>query len=100
MPQKFDPINFSDDITADSEFDASLSSDRYTSRDFMEKEWDMFANYYYVMAVYGARSGNSDAISKNLKTAFSMDSETDLKNKAVNDVEFRNYSDAVQSAMN
>ena len=67
---------------------------------FKEKEWDMFANYYYVMAVYGARSGNSDAISKNLKTAFSMDSETDLKNKAVNDVEFRNYSDAVQSAMN
>ena len=67
---------------------------------YKEKEWDMFANYYYVMAVYGARSGNSNAISKNLKTAFSMDSETDLKNKAVNDVEFRNYSDAVQSAMN
>ena len=66
---------------------------------FKENEWDMFAGYYYVMAIYGARSGNSDAISKNLKTAFSMESDTDFKNKAVNDVEFRNYSDAVQSAM-
>ena len=54
MPQKFDPINFSDDITADSEFDASLSSDRYTSRDFMEKEWDMLWTQCWLFA--GIRS--------------------------------------------
>ena len=54
MPQKFDPINFSADITADSEFDASLSSDRYTSRDFMEKEWDMLWTQCWLFA--GIRS--------------------------------------------
>ena len=61
---------------------------------------DLFANYYYVLAVCGARSGNSDAVSKNLSSAFSMESDIDLKNKAVNDLEFRSYSDAVQAAMN
>ena len=53
-----------------------------------------------VLAVCGARSGNSDAVSKNLSSAFSMESDIDLKNKAVNDLEFRSYSDAVQAAMN
>ena len=67
---------------------------------FKENEWDLFANYYYVLAVCGARSGNSDAVSKNLSSAFSMESDIDLKNKAVNDLEFRSYSDAVQAAMN
>ncbi len=40
MPQKFNPVNFSDDITADAKFNASLSSDRYTCKKFMKKEWD------------------------------------------------------------
>ena len=67
---------------------------------FKANEWDLFANYYYVLAVCGARSGNSDAVSKNLSSAFSMESDIDLKNKAINDLEFRSYSDAVQAAMN
>ena len=67
---------------------------------FKANEWDLFANYYYVLAVCGARDGNSNAVSKNLSTAFSMESDIDLKNKAANDLEFRNFSDAVKSAMN
>ena len=40
MPQKFDPINFSEEISADPQCNATLSSDRYTSNEFMNKEWE------------------------------------------------------------
>ena len=40
MPQKFDPINFSEKISADPKCHATLSSDRYTSPDFMRLEWE------------------------------------------------------------
>ena len=40
MPQKFDPINFSEEISADPQCHATLSSDRYTSSDFMHLEWE------------------------------------------------------------
>ena len=40
LPQRFDSINFSEDITADPEYNASLSSDRYTCPDFMKMEWE------------------------------------------------------------
>ena len=62
-------------------------------------EWDLPANYYYVLAICAARDGNSSAITKNLNTAFSMDYEIDLKNKAVNDLEFKDYASAIQAAL-
>ena len=40
MPQKFDPIIFSEEISADPQCNATLSSDRYTSNEFMNKEWE------------------------------------------------------------
>jgi len=40
------------------------------------------------------RGSNDD-----LNTAFSMDYEIDLKNKAVNDLEFKDYANAVQDAL-
>ena len=66
---------------------------------FKNNEWDLPANYYYVLAICAARDGNSSAITKNLNTAFSMDYEIDLKNKAVNDLEFKDYASAVQAAL-
>ena len=66
---------------------------------FENNEWDLHANYYYVLAICAARDGNSSAITKNLNTAFSMDYEIDLKNKAVNDLEFKDYASAVQTAL-
>ena len=62
-------------------------------------EWDLPANYYYVLAICAARDGNSSAITKNLTTAFSMDYRVDLKNKAVNDLEFKDYASAIQAAL-
>ena len=69
------------------------------SKLFKNNEWDLPANYYYVLAICAARDGNSSAITKNLNTAFSMDYEIDLKNKAVNDLEFKDYANAVQDAL-
>ena len=66
---------------------------------FENNEWDLPANYYYVLAICAARDGNSSAITKNLNTAFSMDYEIDLKNKAVNDLEFKDYASAVEAAL-
>lgn len=40
MPQRFDFINFTEDITSDPKNTADLSSDRYISNDFMKMEWD------------------------------------------------------------
>ena len=66
---------------------------------FENNEWDLPANYYYVLAICAARDGNSSAITKNLNTAFSMDYEIDLKNKAVNDLEFKDYTSAIEAAL-
>ena len=66
---------------------------------FENNEWDLPANYYYVLAICAARDGNSSAITKNLNTAFSMDYKIDLKNKAVNDLEFKDYASAIQAAL-
>lgn len=40
MPQRFDRIDFSDQIMADPKHNAKLSSDRYTCTDFMQSEWE------------------------------------------------------------
>ena len=80
------------------------ASDAKSSMDSFGKlvennEWDLPANYYYVLAICAARDGNSSAITKNLTTAFSMDYRIDLKNKAVNDLEFKDYASAIQAAL-
>ena len=78
--------------------EAKSSMDSF--RELLENnEWDLPANYYYVLAICAARDGNSSAITKNLSTAFSMDYRIDLKNKAVNDLEFKDYANAVQAAL-
>ena len=53
----------------------------------------------YVHAIISAREGNATGVTSHLKEALSKD-DGDLKERLVNDVEFLNYSDAVNAAMN
>ena len=53
----------------------------------------------YIHAVISAREGNATGVTTHLKEALSKD-DGDLKERLVNDVEFLNYSDAVNAAMN
>lgn len=53
----------------------------------------------YIHAVISAREGNATGVTSHLKEALSKD-DGDLKERLVNDVEFLNYSDAVNAAMN
>ena len=53
----------------------------------------------YVNAIISAREGNATGVTSHLKEALSKD-DGDLKERLVNDVEFLNYSDAVNAAMN
>lgn len=40
MPQRFNYIDFSEEITSDPKHKAILSTDRYTNTEFMQSEWD------------------------------------------------------------
>ena len=40
VPQRFDHIDFSKEVTSDPKHNAKLSSDRYTCPDFMQLEWE------------------------------------------------------------
>ena len=53
----------------------------------------------YIHAIISAREGNATGVTSHLKEALSKD-DGDLKERLVNDVEFLNYSDAVNAAMN
>tara|TARA_B110000003_G_scaffold44690_1_gene42313 strand:+ start:6766 stop:8568 length:1803 start_codon:yes stop_codon:yes gene_type:complete len=53
----------------------------------------------YIHAIISAREGNAKGVTTHLKEALSKD-DGDLKERLVNDVEFLNYSDAVNAAMN
>ncbi|MBV6643832.1 MAG: hypothetical protein KI790_00195 [Cyclobacteriaceae bacterium] len=55
------------------------------------------ADAYYYKAVTAARSGNASDVISNLKEAVAKDS--DLKDKALNDLEFVNFADAVGQAI-
>lgn len=48
---------------------------------------------YYLQAIVGARTNNSDAVSTNLAKAVSMDNA--LKAKAINDIEFAKFASVV-----
>lgn len=62
--------------------------------DAAEKDSSM-AKAFYALAIVGARTGNESEVTNNLKKAIAEDSS--LKEKALTDLEFRNYSDAVRS---
>ncbi len=54
---------------------------------------DKDAITYYLLAIVGARTNNSDAVSSNLKQAIAKDSS--LKAKAANDLEFAKFASVV-----
>ena len=53
----------------------------------------------YVNAIISAREGDANGVETNLKAALSKSENDSLKERLMNDVEFMNYQDAVQSAM-
>ena len=53
----------------------------------------------YVNAIISAREGDAEGVEKNLKAALTKSGNESLKDRLMNDVEFMNYQDAVQSAM-
>jgi len=53
----------------------------------------------YVHAIISAREGNATGVTSHLKEALSKDNG-DLKERLVNDLEFKDFSDAVNAAMN
>jgi hypothetical protein len=69
-------------------------------KQFKESGWKENGGIDYINAIISAREGNSNAVAENLKNALSKDEDGSLKERLVNDVEFLNYNDAVQSAMN
>ncbi len=62
--------------------------------DATEKDASM-AKAYYGLAIVGARTSNGTEVSNNLKKAIAEDAS--LKEKALTDLEFRNFADAVRS---
>ena len=51
-------------------------------------------------AIISAREGDADGVSNNLKAAISKDENGSFKERITNDLEFIDFQDAVQSAMN
>ena len=79
---------------------AHLLGDNYisASREFNKvKNVSLSAHAAYYNAVTSARSNNVNDLKSNLKAAVSKDN--DLKEKALNDLEFSNYADAVAEAI-
>ena len=69
-------------------------------RELLKKNgWEETGGIDYANAVISAREGNASGVTSNLKAALSKDESGDFKERAINDLEFRNYSDAVQNAM-
>ncbi len=62
--------------------------------DATEKD-SSFAKAFYGLAIVGARTSNATEVTNGLKSAIGQDSS--LKEKALTDLEFRNYADAVRS---
>ena len=79
---------------------AHLLGDNYisASREFNKvKNVSLSAHAAYYNAVTAARSSNVNDLKSNLKAAVSQDNA--LKEKALNDLEFSNYADAVAEAI-
>ena len=81
---------------------AHLLSKDYTAAngffaDAAEKSDEVAADAYYYRAVGAARRNSPGDITSNLREAVQRDA--DLKDKALNDLEFSNYADAVGEAV-
>ena len=81
-------------------FDEAKKEMAALRKQFKDSGWKENGGIDYVHAIIAAREGDSNAVAENLKTALSKDEDGSLKEKLVNDVEFLNYSDAVNAAMN
>lgn len=68
-----------------------------SSLDDATEEEMISAEAYYLKAVTAARQKSVDGVINNLKEAIELDS--DLKDKALNDLEFVNFADAVAQAV-
>ena len=75
---------------------AYLLSGDYTMADAEFKQVER-ADAYYLLAVSSARQSNASGVGSNLKKA--VDAEPSLKDKALNDLEFTNFADAVNEAV-
>jgi len=69
-------------------------------KQFADNGWTENGGIDYIYAVISAREGDADGVSNNLKAAISKDENGSFKERITNDLEFINFQDAVQSAMN
>ena len=69
-------------------------------KQFADNGWTENGGIDYIYAVISAREGDADGVSNNLKAAISKDENGSFKERIINDLEFVNYQNAVQSAMN
>ncbi|MEM9340386.1 MAG: hypothetical protein AAGA66_16745, partial [Bacteroidota bacterium] len=74
--------------------DASQASSAFSQ---VSDESDLTSVAFYLMAVSSARGDDADGVGSNLKKA--VDAEPSLKDKALNDLEFANFADAVNEAV-
>jgi len=75
---------------------AYLLSGDYSQADAALKQVET-SEAYYLRAVSAARQNNATGVGSNLKDAVNAD--PDLKDKALNDLEFTNFADAVNNAV-
>ncbi|GAB4242341.1 MAG: hypothetical protein Tsb0034_19750 [Ekhidna sp.] len=75
---------------------AYLLSGDYSMADAEFKQVER-ADAYYLLAVSAARQNNASGVGSNLKKA--VDAEPSYKDMALNDLEFTNFADAVNSAV-
>ncbi|WOK05013.1 MAG: tetratricopeptide repeat protein [Imperialibacter sp.] len=71
-----------------------FSNAKTAFKDATDKD-SSYAKAFYGLAIVGARTSNATEVTNGLKSAIAEDSS--LKEKALTDLEFRNYADAVRS---
>ena len=69
-------------------------------KQFADNGWTEPGGIDYVNAIISAREGDADGVANNLKAALAKDEDGEYKERIVNDLEFIDFQDAVQSAMN
>jgi hypothetical protein len=82
------------DVKSNNAAVANICANNYSdAKSILEAVEDKDATPYYLLAVVGARTNNSDMVSSNLSKAVSMDST--LAAKAKTDCEFAKYASVV-----
>lgn len=69
-------------------------------KQFADNGWTEEGGIDYVNAIISAREGDANGVANNLKAAIAKDEDGNYKERIVNDLEFIDFQDAVQSAMN